>query len=254
MMLPSPRRLFVLACAATAIGVPAASAAGAEAVSEQAPLAWAQRLVDETNPEETDYRHKDTTVTWKGSSGARATISRTDCSGLVNAVLQRSYGWGPEQFRRWLGRARPVASSYHDAIDTERGFRRIAAVGEIQPGDLIAIRYPDGSPNSGHIMVVAGAPQAHVASAPAVAGTAQWTVEVIDSSQSGHGNADNRYLGNHRFRAGIGHGRLRLYADGAGRITGYSWSTQANSEYYTPDQRHLVVGRLVVPAVRDLKP
>ena len=176
--------------------------------------------------------------------GAPATVSRTDCSGLVNEVLQRSYGWGRGDFRQWLGKARPVASSYHDAIEQQRGFRRIEMAAEIRPGDLIAIRYPDGSPNTGHIMIAAEAPQPHSPTSPLIEGARQWTVAVIDSSQSGHGPSDSRYEGSRQFRAGVGRGVLRLYAASDGRLAGYTWSAHPSSEYFTPDQRHLVVGRL----------
>ena len=82
------------------------------------------------------------------------------------------------------------------------------------------------------------------ASAPLVDGTAQYAIEVIDSSQSGHGPNDTRKLANGAWADGAGIGTLRLYADAAGNITGYTWSTYSNSQYYPQDERHLVAGRL----------
>jgi cell wall-associated NlpC family hydrolase len=229
----------MMLCGTTSIG-----AAESPAAAAGTPLAWAERLAQETRPENTDYRHKNTQVSWAGVDGATLTISRTDCSGLINDVLQQSYGFGPDHFRQWLGKARPLASSYHDAIERQSGFRRIEAVEQIRPGDLIAIRYPDGSPNSGHIMIAAQAVAPHPRSSPAVDGTRQWTVKVIDSSQSGHGKSDSRYQGSRQFHSGVGRGTLRLYSGAGGRIAGYTWSVYPNSEYYPLEQRHLVVGRV----------
>jgi hypothetical protein len=214
------------------------------------PVALATRLVDETRPEDNDYRHGEGLVTWRGVDGAARTQSHTDCSGLLNAVFARAFGLERDDFARWLGVRRPLASTYHDAIEQQRGFARIAAVQDLRRGDLIAIKYPDGSPNTGHIMIATDVADHHVASSPTAAGTVQWTLPIIDSSRSGHGRTDSRADDAHHFRKGIGRGVLRLYADAQGGIVGYSWSLAANSAYYPLEERHLVAGRLALAGWR----
>src|SRR5437588_13080514 len=79
-------------------------------------LDWARLLVTELQPENTSYQHKQGFIKWKGDNGAEFAESRTDCSGFLNALVERSYGLTPNDFERWLGKRRPLASEYHDAI------------------------------------------------------------------------------------------------------------------------------------------
>ncbi|MFO1351496.1 MAG: hypothetical protein U1F68_12855 [Gammaproteobacteria bacterium] len=50
------------------------------------------------------------------------------------------------------------------------------------------------------------------------------------------------------FNAGVGEGLLRLYANQAGQIVGYAWSTFENSDFYAQSERHLRIGRLRLPS------
>lgn len=233
----------VLALLVTWQAVAAGWQATRKPVGNHAPLYWAELLVREVKPADTSYRHQDSVVTWKGVDGAEAYVSHTDCSGLINALLARSYGLTRDDFKRWLGKPRPLASTYHEAITAQNGFRHIERAGEIRPGDLIAIKYPDGSENTGHIMLVAEAPRLREASKPVVKDTEQWEARVIDSSKSGHGKTDTRRLDDGAFRQGVGAGMFRLYTDRRGVIVGYSWSTFGASDFYSQDERNLVVGR-----------
>jgi hypothetical protein len=230
---------LLVAWQAVAVGRQATS----KAAADHTPLYWAELLARKVKPADTSYRHQDSVVTWRGVNGAEDYVSHTDCSGLINALLAQSYGLTREDFKRWLGKPRPFASTYHEAITAQNGFRRIERVGEIRPGDLIAIRYPDGSENTGHIMIVAETPLPREASKPVVKDTEQWEARVIDSSRSGHGKTDTRRLDDGTFRQGVGSGALRLYADRRGSIVGYSWSDFGASEFYSQDERNLVVGR-----------
>ena len=208
------------------------------------PLQWARTMVADVAPEATSYQHKGGHVAWKGVDGATAYESHTDCSGFINALLVQSYGYDRQRFEAWLGKGRPLAITYHDAIASGNGFERITRAGAMAPGDIIAIRYPDGSENTGHVLLVAATPVRRTASPPVVPGLDQWEVEVIDSSESGHGKQDTRRLPNGKFRQGVGEGTMRLYTDHRGTIAGYSWSTFANSDFYDPQARDIVVGRL----------
>jgi hypothetical protein len=202
------------------------------------------KLVKELQPENTSYKQRNGYVKWKGEDGADDYESHTDCSGFVTALLTRSYGFTPESFEQWLGNRRPLAKTYHEAIINQRGFKLIRSIAEVEPGDIIAVRYPGGTVNTGHIMIVSDILRERKASRPKIKGTGQWEIAVIDSSESGHGNTDTRYRENGTYGAGAGEGILRLYTDRKGRITGYTWSTYGNSEYYDQTVRPLVIGRL----------
>jgi hypothetical protein len=207
-------------------------------------LDWAKLLVRELRPDDTSYQHKGGYVKWKGQDGAEGYESHTDCSGFLNALFTKAYGFTPAQFERWLGKRRPLAIDYHDAIERQNGFAQISRLGTVKPGDIIAIKYPPDSENSGHILLVADFPTRRRPTRPEVDGTDQWEVSVIDSSRSGHGKTDTRHRDDATFGAGVGQGVFRIYTDRSGQVIGYAWSTFANSEYYDQSTRNLVIGRL----------
>jgi hypothetical protein len=212
---------------------------------EKTHLDWARVLVRELRSENTSYQHKRGVVIWKGENGADEYEIRTDCSGFLNALLEHAYGFTPEDFERWLGKRRPLAVEYFEAIRQQRNFLQIASEGDLRPGDVIAIRYPPGTnDNTGHIMLIESVPVRHRTSKPEVEGTEQWEVSVIDSSESGHGKTDTRRRPDGTFGQGVGQGILRLYTRPNGEIAGYTWSTFANSDYYDQASRQLVIGRL----------
>jgi hypothetical protein len=210
-------------------------------------LEWAVLLVKHLRPGDTSYRHKNLSVKWKGVEGASRYESHADCSGFLNALLGRTHGYTADTFEKWLGARRPLARHYHDAVVNQNGFRRVLLLKDTRPGDVLAIGYRPGDPttdDTGHVLLVAGAPRQRKATAPTVPGTAQWEVPVIDQSRSGHGKADTRSRPGGGFRAGLGRGVLRVYTDGSGKVAGYSWSTGPRSRYRPQSDRHLVIGRL----------
>lgn len=220
----------------------------AQTKAEKTPLYWAQILVGGVQPENTSYQHKQGFIKWKGENGAQEYESRTDCSGLLNALLERSYGLTPDDFEKWLGKRRPLAVEYFEAILQQQNFRRITNIKDVRPDDIIAVRYPPGTnENTGHIMLIADVPVSHKASKPEVEGTDQWEVSVIDSSESGHGKNDTRHKPDATFWQGVGQGTLRLYTKSGGEIVGYSWSPLSVSDYYDQTTRQLVIGRLRLP-------
>ncbi|WP_438000965.1 hypothetical protein WMF26_15555 [Sorangium sp. So ce185] len=75
-------------------------------------------------------------------------------------------------------------------------------------------------------------------------GTAQYAVEILDSSSSGHGETDTRRNPDGSWHDGAGAGVMRLYADEDGQIAGYTWSEDASSVYHPTSDHALVVGRL----------
>ncbi|HEY6242826.1 MAG TPA: hypothetical protein VIX17_02700 [Pyrinomonadaceae bacterium] len=211
-------------------------------------LELARILARELRPEETSYQHKQGYIIWKGENGAESYQSHVDCSGLLNALLERAYGITSNDFEKWLGKRRPLASEYFNAITQQQNFRAITLIGNVKPGDIIAIRYPPGTnENTGHIMIVNDVPSRRKPSKPEVGGTEQWEVSVIDSSESGHGKTDTRRKQDGSFGDGVGQGILRIYSDTNSEIVGYTWSTLGVSEYYDQHTRQLVIGRIQLP-------
>jgi hypothetical protein len=231
--------LVVFTCAALAAGAAAAADAPAH-------LAAARDLVARVDLAHTTYEHGQGTVSWAGTPS-----SYTDCSGFVDHLLMHSYGYGADDFKRWFGSRRPSAKRYYDAIVDQQGFARLERVGDLRPGDFIAVKYLTRSDNTGHIMLVDQAPERAgrgkgVTRMPDPSGDA-WLVPVIDSSESGHGPTDTRHKrgADGRDHDGLGQGVLRLYADAQGRVTGFTWSTAANSAFRGPAEEPVALGRLV---------
>jgi hypothetical protein len=204
-------------------------------------LADARDLVQHVDLEHTSYEHGAGTVKFAG-----AYESHTDCSGFLDALLKHSYGYDEAQFKKWFGSKRPTAARYHDAIAEQTGFTQIAYVKDIEPGDILAVKYYSRKDNTGHLMLAAAAPKAVKPAKPLVEGTTQWEVRVIDSSKSGHGRTDSRHAKGQdgKDHDGLGEGVLRIYADPQGKVAGFSWSVLAASQFQDPKNEHLVIGRL----------
>ena len=108
-------------------------------------LDWSVQLVQSVAPADTSYDHGGM-VAWQGVDGAAKSSSHTDCSGLINALLARSYGLTPRDFRSWLSTERPLAKDYFSAIESQHGFTQVGSVTDLRAGDLIAVRYPNSAP------------------------------------------------------------------------------------------------------------
>jgi hypothetical protein len=213
-------------------------------------LADLRVLEENILPANNSYTHRHIIVTWKGIDGARNYASHTYCSGLLEALLSHSYGYSREDFIRWFHKEHPRSENFYDAIKYGTGFIKITNVHDIVPGDIIALKFPKGEyfergDSSGHVMIVDKFPQLWTASPPLVEFTRQWVVAVIDSSKTGHGKGDSRYIKRGKYEPGLGKGLFRIYTDESDRIVGYAWSTSKRSDYYPQKTRSLVVGRLI---------
>lgn len=250
-----PSFLALLACSLVAI---APLHADARVHIKDAPehLLWAELLVETTPAAHNDYGEP-STVRWKGDNGKKTSSNNTKCGSLVSQLLQRAY---EPDLQSWFGCNSPNAKTYHDRIADEDGFDLIGSIADVQPGDVVAIEYLDmgcknhtcgtveGCVSSGHTAIVAARPILRTATAPLVADTLQYSLEIIDSSSSFHGTDDTRYQSeaDHSNDRGVGRGTMRLYVDAKepGRpVIGYSWSLDADSAFKTADTRHLVIGR-----------
>lgn len=212
-------------------------------------LLLAQAIAKEIKPEKNLYSHKDMFIKWKDGAGTEYE-NRTDCSGFLNLLLEKAYGYSHEDLQRWTGRARPLAKTWHHTVAEAKGFQRIETVQALQPGDVLAIRYEAGAKNTGHVMLVAGSAAEREVKKPLVAGTRQWEVPVLDSSSSPHGPQDSRRIDAAKHATGVGTGVLRIYTDDKGAFAGYAWSSFANSEFRAVKERPMAAGRLIA----DYKP
>lgn len=225
--------------AAYLLGLLALASASAQEVPH---VAAAEQLVRALDLANTDYAHGQGSIAWSGT-----VASHTDCSGFIDHLLMHVDGYAPDDFKRWFGSRRPTAARYHDAIAEGRGFTPLATVAELQPGDVVAIKYLTRHDNTGHIMLVVEPPRRMLASLPVVDGTTQWALTVIDSSESGHGPTDTRHKRgtDGRDHDGLGRGVVRLYADATGRVAGFAWSTLKASRFVAPQDEHVLLGRFV---------
>ncbi|CAN5244723.1 hypothetical protein BH09SUM1_BH09SUM1_10320 [soil metagenome] len=235
------RLAFVFLLLSQTLVAPAAK----EAAPAQSPLTLARAAEKDIPAENTKYRHEPTTVTWKGIDGATENTCFADCSGFLNEVLKHAYNIDDAALANWLGSRRPVARLYHDAIVEEKGFNQITHIKDIKPGDIAAIKFPPGGTVTGHVMIVNAKPTPRKPTAPLLADSKQWNLEIIDSTSKPHIPDDSR--AGAEKHTGLGHGVIRLYGDKDGRIIGYSWSTAENSPVVMPEDRHFVVGRLTGP-------
>lgn len=230
--------------------------------------------------ENNNYQHGKPSVTWKGVNGASDYQSKTDCSGFMSELLQHSYGdyFTPEHFKQWTRKkypTRPLAKDFHYAIVNQKDFIQIQEITQVQPGDIIAIKYlkkedndntENGKPSTGHVMLVAETPK----QSSLIEGNRLWEVKVIDQSKSGHGKYDSRRktdvsnndsqrnvdrITNNQqnnscelkknFNDGLGKGTMAIYTNEDGNdILGYTWSICETSKFYRPEEANLVVGRL----------
>ncbi|WP_213952763.1 MULTISPECIES: NlpC/P60 family protein [unclassified Variovorax] len=199
-------------------------------------------LVQQLDLSNTDYAHGQGSVSWTG-----VVASHTDCSGFIDHLLMHVDGYSADDFKRWFGSRRPTAERYHDAVLEGRGFVALAAVSDLQPGDVIAVKYLTRHDNTGHIMMVVNAPTKMSGTKPFVIGTDQWAVDVIDSSESGHGPTDTRHKrgADGHDHDGLGRGVFRLYTGSHGEVAGFAWSTLAASRFIAPDDEHAVLGRFI---------
>jgi hypothetical protein len=160
------------------------------------------------------------------------------CSSFLTRLLMDSYaGWSAKG--NGFASVSPTAAVYHDAITAGfGGFRQIGAFENIKPGDILAAKYLDASTDTGHIMIVNNA----VPGEPDAKNYIRWSVQVIDCSKSTH-SADTRTFPSYTSR-GVGMGWMYVWTRW-NKITSYAWSQRSGSLVYTPDVRHLVLGRLV---------
>ena len=232
-----PQRLLIALF--LAVGTPAL--AQLSVVAEPAHLTVARQLLAQLDLANTNYEHGAPRVKFTNPCASHA-----DCSGFADALLEHVYGFDKQQFRAIFGSGRPTAARYHDAIRAQNGFKLMDRVQDILPGDFLAVKYLNRNDNTGHVMLVAERPRRIRPTQPLIEQTEQWEARVIDSSESGHGPSDTRHGkgADGKDHDGLGQGTLRLYTDSQGQIAGFTWSTLAKSQFRSPTEEEMVIGRL----------
>ncbi|HYF18322.1 MAG TPA: hypothetical protein VEA40_10675 [Ramlibacter sp.] len=209
---------------------------------------WPESLAANVADADNLYTGSNQRLAWPGVNGATKYENYANCAGFVTRSLKQAFGLDNTDFTQWMGSTGPSSARYHDTIVAGNRFVRITRATDVARGDIVAIKYLDAtSGGTGHTMVAQGTPMLRsVATKPVIPGTVQYELRVIDSTSSPHGATDTRRgTGpNGSDQDGAGFGTIRLYADTAGSIVGYTWSLSTASTYYTAATRSLVVGRL----------
>ena len=208
------------------------------AVSPSRPkhLTDAETLVANILPANNVYMHKDCFIKWKGEEGATRYENRSDCSDFLALLVEHSYNVTPDQLHDWTGERRPYAGHWHDAIVAGKGFSQIKKLSDANPGDVLAIKFPPHSTDSGHIMLVDDTPAQIAAKDPIEPDTQQWKVTIIDSTRSPHGPDDTRA---NSGSTGVGRGVIRIYTDPAGAVAGYCSGAKEASQSLNQGQSEI---------------
>ena len=208
-------------------------------------LKVAQELLAHITASNTSYKHGTPDVTWQ-TSNATNYHSYADCSGFLNVLFEYAYQVDDAYLNGWLGQTRPQAVNYYNAIKAGARFQPISKITDVQPGDIIAIKYLDPNThgdNTGHCVLVSSVPTLITPVTKLIANTTQYAVNIIDSSEDPHGSTDTRNTSATTSYQGLGQGTFRLYATSQGLLTGYSWSTQPPLSDFDPQYNPIVIGR-----------
>ncbi|QTF49583.1 hypothetical protein qu_692 [Acanthamoeba polyphaga mimivirus] len=220
---------------------------------EPSQLIWARLLLYEISKRngETEYQHTNGPVWWGPNDNKTVYLSITDCSGFVNALLRKSFELSQKDMVEWFDSQRPLAVDYYNTIYQQNGFTRIKNIYKLEPGDFIAIKFPNHHPSlddTGHIMMINSYPEIMASKNlpdeyQNYNDILQFRVNVIDQTATPHGRYDTRYSPDDN-QNGLGSGYIKLYTNIDGTIIGYSWSLSKKSRYIDKTVHPIVVGRL----------
>jgi len=140
-----------------------------------------------------------------------------DCSAMGSYMLRKI----APRARKAMNKGRPVARDFYRKIrksptrKARDGWRRLAHIEDVRPGDMFAWERPPGFPskNTGHVGFAIG-PARKVAGWPGA-----YTIRIVDATSLPHDH-DTR---NPQGRGGIGEGTILFMTDGEGHGTGYGW-------------------------------
>jgi hypothetical protein len=139
-----------------------------------------------------------------------------DCSAMAGWMLRKV----APKARKAMDKGRPVARDFYRQIKrsptrrSKEGWRRIAHIEDVRPGDMFAWERPKGFPskNTGHVGFAIEAPRA----VPDWPGA--YTVRIVDATSLPHEDDTRAPDG-----GGIGEGTILFMTDDEGRGIGYGW-------------------------------
>jgi len=183
--------------------------------------------------------------------------ARVVCSSFATLLLQKAYDLSDREIEKMGHGRNPMAQDYFDATGPGKAFEMDSRFRDIRPGDFLFIKYTNGHisrngvEDTGHVMLVASVPERAAKRGDAPKNSIVYTLQVIDSSASGHGPKDTRHTGPNQYTGGVGEGTVRIAVDpSTDAIVAYSWSDQTKSEYFSPPGRVMVAARLNLPYFR----
>ena len=183
--------------------------------------------------------------------GPASPSARVVCSSFATLLLEKAYDLSDDDIAKMGTGKNPKAEDYFDAVGKGKAFEKISKFRHVKPGDFLFIKYTDGHvsrngvEDTGHVMLVDSRPVKTSKRGEAPAGSEVYTLQIIDSSASGHGPKDTRHLGPNKYTGGVGEGTIRIAVDPAtDEIAAYSWSDQTKSEYFSAPGRIMIVARL----------
>ncbi len=239
-------------------------------------LVTARALLGAITPETNRYTASPSRITWADEAGdAWPALNHSVCSSFGALVLRKCYGIDRAAAIALFGEEMPEADDFFAAMRDSGRFELAPTVNAIRAGDFLVINYLSNKAiPTGHVMLVDG-PARRVAehdsgrlpwprpadAVPTVdwesATLVEWHVAVIDSSRSPHGEGDSRRGANADGTDddGLGRGDLRILADPAGKMVGYTWSTSPRSRLRSAGERPILAGRyLARPPVISSNP
>ncbi|WP_288410511.1 hypothetical protein [uncultured Herbaspirillum sp.] len=209
-------------------------------------LQTARDLVNDVKPEDNSYQHHGW-IKLKGESTLFGKVEvsevHADCSGLIDALLERSAPQVLKVFRSQNWKSYPKAENYYAAISADNGFEFRKRMEDVEPGDIFAAKF-DNEMDTGHVMLVDAKPRLiETPIEPIVADTQQWEIVVIDSSSS-HGKTDTRFRASGKKQTGIGRGSVRVYTDKAGQLVGWVMTMSPRQKFKSTGS--LAIGKPVL--------
>ena len=215
-------------------------------------LQLARELVATVTPENNLYNSYPSRVPirWKGDLFTSENSVSTHCVGLVDAVLDRAESPTPKAVKRHTSWQHAVrVNNYFEASKKGFGLTHIESLNDVRPGDLFMFSCKDvcrtvaGELAQGHITFINAAPRKVIKDLqPIIAGTTQWFLEIIDSSDMPHGPKDTRVMPKGQKHAtGIGIGIYRIYTDESGVPVGYAG--ERAKKFFPIEQRQIELSR-----------
>lgn len=240
-----------------------ATAQAVVSANAQAALDWANGWITEVKADATKLDQNVYTSSMPALERAVGTTkakNRSVCGTLITQLLQKSTGLVPNDFYKSFNKAMDsceVGTVTIDKVDYQKGtnspnaaqyqykiancastgpikFTARTTITAIELGDIVAVKHPESTTNSGHVMMVRGLPTTDASLPAGPTGSTAYAVSIIDSTETPHGTATGYadWRGG-TLNQGLGHGTFVLYADASGTIVASRWSPSDPTLYDT---------------------